>query len=381
MKIHQKLAEILELNQFSSNLAHLKAYGTDASQLEGVADLIVWPSSVEQVRQIVRLANTRNFNIVPRGAGTSLEGQTIPDNSVVMDLTHLNKIIGINREDHYIIVEAGLTLKKLNEVLKRYGLIFPIIPYTESVATIGGMAANNSYGKYSFQYKCFLDNVIEMEIVDGSGKVLNMKRPEKIVGTEGTLAIITQKKLKITKIPNKSHHVFQFKNAVEMIKHINTLDEDEIISMQYFNKTASKMLGQDEVHQLLVEYNTPTLGEAGNNDKIKKQLMDTLHQTRHYVIKTLQVPEDKLESFLKVTRRNNIPAFGTFAPNIFQLFFTKGQKRLMQELLEQLSKENVYPLLYGKIHKQYFPEQDREDAGKEKKVYDPAHILNKGKRL
>ena len=122
MKLVEKLKEIVGEENISTKLEDQRSYSTDASQLEGVAEAIVWPTSIEQIRRIIRLANIRTFNIVPRGAGTSLEGGTIPNNSIVLDLNKLDRIIALHRNEHYVLVEPGVTLNRLNKILQNYNL-------------------------------------------------------------------------------------------------------------------------------------------------------------------------------------------------------------------------------------------------------------------
>ncbi len=381
MKLIEKLKEIVGESNVSVNLDDQKSYATDASQLEGIAEAIVWPTDIQQIRKIVRLANIRNFNIVPRGAGTSLEGGTVPHNSIVLDLNKLNKIIALHRNEHYVIVEPGVTLKRLNDILQNYNLFFPIIPSSFKVCTIGGMVANNSFGNYSYRFGRTVDWVMELEIIDGSGKLLKIKDPTKIAGSEGTLAIIVSIKLKIVKpIANISSNLFSFTNASDMLEKIKEFEHDDsVLSLQYYNKTCSRLLKESESHKLLVEYSLDLKGEPGNRQYVRDKLLKTLHKTKHHFIKTVIIPKASIESFLKFTRRNKIALFSNIGNGIFQIFFHKTQKKFIKETMDHVKHLQGQPLNFGKNNKEFISDSKKQELEFQKKIYDPAHILNKGK--
>lgn len=381
MNLIEKLQEIVGEKNVSTNLDDQKSYATDSSQLEGVTEAVVWPTEIEQIQKIIRLANVRNFNIVPRGAGTSLEGGTIPHNSIVLDLNKLNKILALYRNENYVIVQPGVTLKRLNNVLANYNLFFPIIPSSFKVCTIGGMVANNSFGNYSHQFGRTSNWIMELDIIDGSGKLLTLKDPTKIAGSEGTLAIIVGIKLKLIKpFENISSNLFSYDNATDMLKTLNELKQDDsILSIQYYNKTCSKLLKESETHKLLVEYSLELKGEPGNKQPIKNKLLTTLHKTKHHIIKTIIIPQNSIESFLKYSRRNKIAVFGNISKGIFQIYFTQLEKKLIDETMEYIKEIQGYPLNIGTTNKGYLPETKKQEMLRLKKIYDPSYILNKGK--
>ncbi len=381
MKLIEKLSEIVGEKNVSTKSDDLKSYATDASQLEGIAEAIVWPTEIQQIRQIIRLANIRNFNIVPRGAGTSLEGGTIPQNSVILDLNKLDKIKTLHRDEHYVVVEPGVTLKRLNEVLSNYNLFFPIIPSSFKVCTIGGMVANNSFGNYSYRFGRTADWVIELEILDGSGKLITIKDPAKITGTEGVMAIIICIKLKLVK-PFKtiSNNIFTFNNASDMLEKIKELESDDsVLSMHYQSKTCSMLLKEPESHKLLVEYSLELKGEAGTLQNQRNILLKTLHKTKHHIVKNVLIPKPSIPLFLKFMRQNKIAATGHISNGIFQLYFTNMQKKRVHETIEHIKHLQGLPLNIGISNKNFISETKKEEMLNLKKIYDPAHILNRGK--
>jgi len=145
-------------------------YSTDASCYRIVPAGVVIPRSAEDVQAVVEAANLYQASLVPRGGGSSLSGQAIGQGLVIDCSRWLNQVIAINPEESWVEVEAGLTLDQLNLVLQAYGLMVGPNPASGTVATLGGMAANNSTGSHSIRYGLMIDHVLQMEVVLSDGR-------------------------------------------------------------------------------------------------------------------------------------------------------------------------------------------------------------------
>jgi len=174
-------------------------------------ELILWPETAEEVRQIVRYANEHRIPITPWGVGTSLEGNSIAvQGGIMIDFLRMNRILNIRAEDFQVDVQPGVTRVELNQALARYGLFFT--PEPGANATIGGMIANNASGIKTIKYGATKDNVMRMEVVLANGDSMHVgTRARKdssgydllhlFIGSEGTLGIITEATLKLEPIP------------------------------------------------------------------------------------------------------------------------------------------------------------------------------------
>jgi D-lactate dehydrogenase (cytochrome) len=174
-------------------------------------DAVVFPQSTADVQQIVRICAAHNVPIVPFGTGTSLEGHVnAPRGGVSVDFRDMNKVIAIHAEDLDCVIEPGITRKALNEHLRDSGLFFPIDPGAD--ASLGGMAATRASGTNAVRYGTMKDNVLALKVVLANGEVIDTARRAKktsagydltrlMVGSEGTLGIITQLTLKLSGIP------------------------------------------------------------------------------------------------------------------------------------------------------------------------------------
>jgi D-lactate dehydrogenase (cytochrome) len=174
-------------------------------------DAVVYPQNTEEVQQIVRICAANGVAVIPFGVGTSLEGHVnAPIGGVSIDFRDMNRIIAVHAEDLDCVIEPGITRKALNEQLRDSGLFFPIDPGAD--ASLGGMAATRCSGTNAVRYGTMKDNVIALKVVLSNGEVIDTARRAKktsagydltrlMVGSEGTLGVITQLTLKLSGIP------------------------------------------------------------------------------------------------------------------------------------------------------------------------------------
>ena len=172
---------------------------------------MVYPQSTEDVQQTVRICAAYGVPIIPFGVGTSLEGHVnAPFGGVSIDFRDMNKVLAVHAEDLDCVIEPGITRKALNEHLRDRGVFFPIDPGAD--ASLGGMAASRASGTNAVRYGTMKDNVIALKVVLANGEVMDTARRAKktsagydltrlIVGSEGTLGVITRLTLKLSGIP------------------------------------------------------------------------------------------------------------------------------------------------------------------------------------
>jgi D-lactate dehydrogenase (cytochrome) len=174
-------------------------------------DVVVFAESAEDVREAVAIAAKHRLPVIPFGTGSSLEGHVnAPFGGVSIDMQGMKKIIAVHPEDLDCVVEPGVTRKELNEYLKSYGLFFPIDPGAD--ASIGGMVATRASGTNAVRYGTMKDNVLALKAVLPNGETITTARRAKktsagydltrlLVGSEGTLGIVTEITLKLQGLP------------------------------------------------------------------------------------------------------------------------------------------------------------------------------------
>jgi D-lactate dehydrogenase (cytochrome) len=199
-------------NRFSQAQAVREQHGHTLTWLENQPpEAVAFPQSADEVVEIVKRCNEARIPLIAFGAGTSLEGHlNAPFGGIALDFSRMTKIVRVNGEDLDCEVEAGITRKALNESLRDTGLFFPVDPGAD--ATIGGMAATRASGTCAVRYGTMRENVVNITAVLANGEVVRTgARTRKssagydltrlIVGSEGTLGIITQLTVRLYGIP------------------------------------------------------------------------------------------------------------------------------------------------------------------------------------
>lgn len=170
-------------------------------------DAVVFATSTEEVQEIVKICAEYKVPIIPFGTGTSLEGGVnAPLGGISVDVSRMNEILEVNSEDLDARVQAGVTRSELNSYLRDTGLFFPIDPGAD--ASLGGMAATRASGTNAVRYGTMRENVINITAVMADGEIIKTARRARktsagydltrlLVGSEGTLGIITEITLKL----------------------------------------------------------------------------------------------------------------------------------------------------------------------------------------
>ncbi|MGC3947804.1 MAG: FAD-linked oxidase C-terminal domain-containing protein [Chryseolinea sp.] len=153
----------------------LGMYSTDASFYQIKPLVVVIPRDEDDVRLAVRVAHANNVRILPRGAGTSLAGQTVGDAIVIDFSKYMNRILEFNERERWVLVQPGLVRDELNEEMAKYGLHFAPDPATSSRANVGGMVGNNSSGTKSILYGKTVDHILEANVLLADGTELQLK--------------------------------------------------------------------------------------------------------------------------------------------------------------------------------------------------------------
>ncbi|MCX7861933.1 MAG: FAD-binding protein [Bacteroidales bacterium] len=170
MKISPEKLSAIYKGEFNLSEIYKILYATDASIYREIPIGVAFPSSQEEILQLIEFSNQYKIPLIPRGAGTSLAGQVV-GNGLVLDFSkYFNNIIEINTTEQYAIVQPGIVLDELNLQLKSYNLFFAPETSTSNRCTIGGMIGNNSCGARSLIYKTTREHIIELEgyLIDGT---------------------------------------------------------------------------------------------------------------------------------------------------------------------------------------------------------------------
>lgn len=206
----QALENILSTGQILSDPADIWSYGYDNSRRHATPDIVVQPNTHEQVHNIVTLCNEHKISLTARGRGTGTTGATVPlQAGLVLSTEKLNKIIKIDPANRYIVVEPGVTNQQVQVAAKEHGFFWPPDPTSSAYCSIGGNLAYNSAGPRTIKYGTPRENVFGLRAITGMGEeirtgvftskgVVGYDLTRLLIGSEGTLAIITEATLKLT---------------------------------------------------------------------------------------------------------------------------------------------------------------------------------------
>jgi glycolate oxidase len=208
-----RLRRALGAENVLAGKSDLVVYECDGFTIEkNRPDVAVFPRSTADVQAVVRLCNEAGVPFLPRGAGTSLAGGCLPvGGGVMIVLTRMKEILEINLRDRYAVVQPGVVNVWLTQALKGSGYHYAPDPSSQGACTIGGNVATNSGGPHTLKYGVTVNHVLGVEAVLADGSVVQLGGPAEdplgldlvgaIVGSEGTLAIVTKVWVRLTRDP------------------------------------------------------------------------------------------------------------------------------------------------------------------------------------
>lgn len=204
-----------------------KCYSYDARTEGVIPDLVVFPSSAEDVSKMLKLANRHRFPVIPRGQGSGLTGGSIPVyGGVVLVFTRMNRILEVDTENLTVTVEPGVITFDLQQEMAKQGLFYPPDPASFKYSSIGGNVAECAGGPNSLKYGVTRDYVLGLEVVKPTGEIIKtgVKTMKGVVGydltrlfvgSEGTLGIVTKITMKLIPLPEAKATILALFQEVE----------------------------------------------------------------------------------------------------------------------------------------------------------------------
>jgi FAD/FMN-containing dehydrogenase len=367
------------------NKKELMSYETDASMIQGKAEKVIFPKSSEEIKSIIRISNQ---DIVPRGAGTSLVGGAVPNNSIIIDMSKMNKVLNFDKSKGIVEVEAGITIKELNDKLNAVGLEFPIQPSNNGVSTIGGMIATNACDNRTMKYGRMRDWVDKIEFVNGKSEILELGKADlsDACGMEGTTGIITKAKLKIAPLLKRTISTFQSDNlddALSIARRLKT--EEDVLMIELFPKQLSLLLGFPEKYNLIVEFSSER-GKIKDKEyeeiiSYKEKVFYVLASEGYYINEDLKLFFDKYKEFFLFLEQNKIPYYGHLGSGIIDIYLKQGEEEKRKMITELIQKMRAKPGKngIGILKKNLFDSVEKKVFERIKERHDPSNKLNRGK--
>jgi len=235
--IIKELTTIMGRDNISTKEHEIEGYSYDEMPLAKpyAPQVIVKPTHTHSVAKLLAFATKKRIPVTPRGAGTGLSGGCVPIyGGILLSLERMNRILKIDRDNFVAVVEPGVTLSDLFNEVEQQGLYYPIYP-GEMTATIGGNVATNAGGMNAVKYGVTRHHILGLEAVLPNGEVIKTggefvkcstgyDLTQLIIGSEGTLAVVTKVILKLTTKPAKREVLFapfmNLQNAIDAVPEI-----------------------------------------------------------------------------------------------------------------------------------------------------------------
>ncbi|CAM4499707.1 FAD-linked oxidase C-terminal domain-containing protein [Paenibacillus macerans] len=259
-EIKQQLKPIVGEKWFLDSPSELYAYSYDATPMyQALPDAVIMPASTREVSEILKIANRHKISIIPRGSGTNLAASTIPvQGGIVLNMNRFNRIYEIDTKNLTATVGPGVITADLHQAVEALGLFYPPDPGSMKISTIGGNMSQGAGGMRGLKYGVTKDYIMGLEYVLPSGEILrcggkNVKdvagydMTRLLVGSEGTLAVVTEITLKLLPLPEtKRTLVAFFTNLVDAARTVEKIIAAKIIpaTVEFMDQGTMKVVDE-----------------------------------------------------------------------------------------------------------------------------------------
>ncbi|MFC1821202.1 FAD-binding oxidoreductase [Thermodesulfobacteriota bacterium] len=258
----KKLSDIVGHDYLITGKADLADYATDATKLKYLPDVVALPADAEEISRILLLANQQRFPVVPRGAGSGKSGGALPvGGGLVVAMDRLNRILEIDQDNLIAKVEPAVITARLQDEVEKLGLFYPPDPASYKISTIGGNVAECAGGLRAVKYGVTRDYVLGLTVVLPTGEIIKTgvettkgvagyDLTRLIVGSEGTLAIITSITLRLIPKPaTQKTMIAFFRTASTTVDTVANIIRNKIIptTLEFMDKLCLQCV-QDDIH-------------------------------------------------------------------------------------------------------------------------------------
>jgi len=328
----KELGQIVGKENIATAKEDLICYSYDATNQQFLPDAVVFPKNADEISLILKLANKEGFPVVPRGAGSGFSGGSLPvEGGVVVSLERMNKILKIDADNLIAIVEPGVVTGELQWAVEDLGLFYPPDPSSLKFCTIGGNVAECAGGPRAVKYGVTKDYVLGLEVVLPTGDIINTGAQtlkdvvgydltKLMVGSEGTLGIVTKIILKLLPLPEAAKTMLavfsDMRDAATTVSNIissriipSTLEFMDKNSISCVDDYSSMGLPTDVEALLLIEVDGAKELVENQAETIKKICLDN-------GAREVRIAGDKREvKQLWQVRRAISPALAKLKPN------------------------------------------------------------------
>ncbi|MCO0600612.1 FAD-binding protein [Peribacillus butanolivorans] len=307
----QEIDAIIKTGKVYTDESDRFSYSFDASFGTYLPDLVIQTKSTEELVSLVKFANREKIPLYPRGQSTSLSGGPLPvKGGIVLDLSVMNDILEIHEEDLVAVVSPGVLTSNIHKAAEQKGFMYPPDPSSSHVSTIGGNLAENSGGPRGLKYGVTKDYVIGLEVITPEGELIKTggstvknvtgyDLTKLIVGSEGTLGIITKAVLRLIPKPKATATIMViFDSLVDAGSAISKIlsvgifpskmelmDQASIVAVEQFEPLG---LPVDAAALILIEMD-------GHPLALQEEVAQASELCRAVGAREVRIPKDKVE--------------------------------------------------------------------------------------
>jgi len=367
-EIRQELKDIVGETYFKDDMESLVTHSYDGTpMLQQLPDGVIYPANTDQVSRIMKALSRHQIPLVSRGSGTNLCGGTVPvQGGVVMVMHRMNAILEVDMQNLTATVQPGMITKQFIEHIESLGLFYPPDPSSMAISTIGGNIAECSGGLRGLKYGTTKDYVLGLECVLASGEIMRtggklMKDvagydlTKLLVGSEGTLAVITEATLKLIPPPKyKKTMLAMFKDIYGAARTVSTIIENRIIpaTLEFMDNPTIRVVDDFAKLGLPLDMDAILLIEQdGEMETVERDIALITEICREEKADQISVAADQEEALKLLTaRRSAFTALARLRPTTILEDATVPRSKIAEMVLEInriAKKHNVQICTFG----------------------------------
>ncbi|BAB06449.1 glycolate oxidase subunit GlcD [Halalkalibacterium halodurans] len=331
-EVKEKLIKIVGLENVEDSPVERLVYSYDATpQFQALPDAVVSPRNTKEVAEIVKICNEYNIPIVPRGSGTNLCAGTCPtEGGIVLLFKHMNSILEIDEENLTVTVQPGVITLDMIRAVEEKGLFYPPDPSSLKISTMGGNINENSGGLRGLKYGVTGDYVLALEVVLANGEVIRTggklakdvagyDLTRLMVGSEGTLGIVTEATCKLIPKPESKQTMLALYQDIEAAAQtVSSIIANKVIptTLEFLDQPTLKVVEAHAQIGLPTDVQAVLLIEQDGPSEVVKREMEKMHalcEQGQAISVQIAESEDEAEA-LRTARRSALSALARLKP-------------------------------------------------------------------
>lgn len=364
---------------------HAYTFG-DATMYRSRPDLVIYPGTTEQIRQIIVLANKRKTPVTTSAGLTGLSGGAVCQSGILMNVSRLRQIKAVDEVSKTATVEPGMSCAKLNEYLAQYKLTIPVAPASHLISTLGANIAEASGGTFGMSKGTFKNYLLTLKVIDGQGNIFDTGKPfpkqstgpdltALFLGSEGTMGVIVEMTFRCDYLPQDTWTIraqFADESVLQAIHEGIAEQKIDLFSFEYMDSKIMKCLGKENMLLLLQTAGSEYCAKM-NAEKVVSVLKKLNPLELKYTNDSKEADElykerrSALGALAKADPKK--PVIVQFDPVLPLRKFNTG----IQKMRELAEREGLELIIYGhagdgNLHPSFIVEDDLAQKEKAKKV-------------